>query len=346
MAFILADNIALAKILMSPKSPAGKYTYQNTEVSYDGLDDTLRKNLNELIGTPQLFRENKNHFYTLIENVMAEVLPKSVISTYGDFATIRQFGQGNTPYFTRKIGKTRAKQFITRVAEAGRYEVFELGEEKVDIKSTAYGGAARISFEAFLNKQVQFADYLPIINEGMGEAIYKEIASALIKSIESFPATNKVAAANFDESQFDRLLATVSAYGAPVIYCTVEAAMTLKPGDTNWISEAMKNDRWTKGYFTRYKGFPLIILPQSFTDDTNTTKVIDPAYIYIFPTNGEKPVFVGLEGVPQVKSFDNRDWSTEIQTYQKFGIGIQATNNLAVYKNTSISITNTPGSWS
>ena len=99
----------------------------------------------------------------------------------------------------------------------------------------------------------------------------------------------------------------------------------------------MKEQIWNNGYFTTYKGHQVIILPQSFTDETNTEKVIDPSYAWIIPTGAEKPVKVAFEGSAQVKSFDNRDWSTEIQTYQKLGVGTYMINpGICVYQNTSL----------
>lgn len=344
MAFIYNDNLALSKVLMSARNPSGKYSLNGQEVSYEALDKTLQTNLNEICGTPQLYRENKNTLFALIEQTLNVVMPKNVLDTYGMFADVQTIAQGDSLVFTRKIGDMRAKQFITRVALAGRYEAFELAEEKFEIKTTAYGGAARIGIEEFLDGRVQWSDYLTIINEGMSEAVYKEIAKALIAAIAMFPDTNKVSAANFDENQFDRLLQTIAIYGSPVIYCTLEAAMTLLPAN-NWISDNMKDEKWARGYFTKYKSFPVVVLPQSFTDETNATKVIDPAYIYIFPTNNQKPVKIVFEGQTLVKEFENRDWSTELQTYQKFGVGILTTNNLAVFKNTGLVIDNIPGPW-
>lgn len=344
MAFVYADNLALSKVLMSKKNPSGKYSLNGQEVSYDALNATLQANINEIAGTPQLYRENKNTLFALMEQTLNAVMPKNVLDTYGMFADVQTVAQGDTIIYSRKIGEQRAKQFITRVALAGRYEAFELAEEKFEIKTSAYGGAARIGIEEFLDGRVQWQDYLSIVNEGMSEAVYKEIAKALIAAIAAFPATNKVAFAGFNETQFDRLIQTVAIYGSPVIYCTLEAAMTLLPAN-NWISENMKDDRWARGYFTSYKGTPVVVLPQSFTDETNAVKVIDPAYIYVFPTNNQKPVKIVFEGQTLVKEFENRDWSTELQTYQKFGVGILTTNNLAVFKNTDLVIDNIPGPW-
>lgn len=345
MAFIYNDNLALSKILLSKKNPSGKYSVKGQDVSYEALNATLKSNLNSIAGTPQLFRENKNVLFSLMEQTLNDVMPKNVLETYGMFAEVQTVPQGDKIVFKKKIGDMRAKQFVTRVALAGRYEAFELADEKFEIKTTAYGGAARIGIEEFLDGRVQWSDYLDIINEGMSEAVYKEIAKALIAAIARFPATNKVSSAAFDENQFDRLIQTVSIYGSPIIYCTLEAAMTLLPSN-NWISDGMRDDRWARGYFTTYKGTPVVVLPQSFTDETNGRKIIDPSYIYVFPTNNQKPVKIVFEGQTLVKEFENRDWSNELATYQKFGVGVVTTNNLAVFKNTSLSMDNRPGPWS
>jgi len=347
MSFVYADNLALSKVLMSKRNPSGKYSLNGTDVSYEALNHTLGENIKELTHTNGKFdyyrwSENKNTVFQLLSQTLNDVMPKNVLDTYGMFADVQTVAQGDTVIFKKKIGQLRAKQFVTRVALAGRYEVFELADEKFEIKTTAYGGAARVGIEEFLDGRVQWSDYLSIINEGMSEAVYKEIAKALKIAIAQFPDTNKVQAATFDETEFDRLIQTISIYGNPVIYCTLEAAMTLLPSN-EWISDGMKNDLWARGYFTKYKGTPVVVLPQSFTDETNATKVIDPAYIYIFPSAAAKPVKIVFEGQTLVKEFENRDWSTEFQTYQKFGVGILTTNNLAVFKNTSLVTANVPG---
>lgn len=349
MAFVYADNLALSKALMSKRNPSGMFSLQGKEVSYDALDQLLRANMQELTHEDGKFNyykfdNNRKVIYQLLGQTLNDVMPKNVLEMYGMFANVQTVGQGDTIVFHKKIGEKRAKQFVTRVAMAGRYEVFELADEKFTMQTTAYGGAARIPLEEFLDGHVQWADYLNIVNEGMSEAVYKEIAKALNAAIAKFPATNKVSAAAFDEGQFDRLIQTVSIYGAPTIYCTLEAAMTLLPSN-NWISESMKDERWRNGYFTNYKGTPVVVLPQSFTDETNATKVIDPAYIYIFPSGNEKPINIVFEGQTLVKEFENRDWSTELHTYQKFGVAVMTTNNLAVFKNTSLVLDNIPGPW-
>jgi hypothetical protein len=101
----------------------------------------------------------------------------------------------------------------------------------------------------------------------------------------------------------------------------------------------MKDEVLSNGYFATYKGHRVIILPQSFDNITETSmsKVVNPQFAYIIPTGAEKPVKVAFEGAAQVKSFDNRDWSTEIQTYQKLGVATYMVNpGICIYRNTAL----------
>ena len=106
-----------------------------------------------------------------------------------------------------------------------------------------------------------------------------------------------------------------------------------------WVSDDMRNKRWNLGYLGDYKGHSVIVLPQSFTDETNATKVIDPSYCWIIPTGAEKPVKVAFEGSAQVKEVDGDDWSKTIHTYQKFGVAVYSINpGLCVYRNTTLKV--------
>jgi hypothetical protein len=316
-------------------SVATAYSFGDQSYSYDVLNETARRELNEYLGSNALYRENKNMFFSLMEEVLTDVLPKKVLAQYGDFAEVKVFGQGDKPVFKRKLGRQRAKQFITNVGLAGVYEVFRLGEESFEVTTEAIGGAARIGIEEFLDGRVDFSELIAIVMEGLDERVYQKIADSLIAAIDQLPANNYVAEPAFDEAKFDKLLAVVSAYGIPTIYCTYEFAVTMMPAD-KWISEAMKDEKWANGYFTTYKGHRVIILPQSFVDEKNTEKVIDPGYCYIMPSGEGKPVKVAFEGATAVKEVDNEDWSKEFRVYKKLGVATIITNNIAIYRNTSL----------
>lgn len=333
-------------------NPSVAYSFGGEKLSAEALNKTFIKELNELGSTPQDFRENKNLIYTLMEVGLTEVLPQKVLQAYGQFADVRTFAQGTKPVYKVRISeasKKRAKQFVTRVGLAGRYEVFKLDGYSLEVPTAAYGGAARIEWEELLDGRMTMNDYYSLVLEGMDEAVYREIAKALEALINNVPALQKSVQTSFSEAEMDKLLQIADSYGGKsTIYCTFEFAATMLPattaGATNWAgwSDAMKDEIWNNGYFATYKGHRVIVLPQSFEDNIGMTatyadKVIDPSLAYIIPTGAEKPVKVAFEGTAQVKSFDNRDWSTEIQTYQKLGVATYMVNpGICIYQNTTL----------
>ena len=316
------------------------YSYNGANYSYEALNETARQELNEYAGNYSLYRENKNFIFSVMEEVLDDVLPKKVAEAYEQFAEVRTFAQGDKIQFRRKTNsRVRAKQFITRVGLAGVYEVFKLGaaEEVFSVQTSAIGGAASIGFEEFLDGRANFAEVTQIIMEGMDELIYHEIGEALKSAIGQLPPANRVAADGFDEAAFDQLIQIASAYGEPTIYCTYEFAVKMIPQEAWRYTEAMKDELHRTGRLANYKGKRVIILPQGFVDETNTTKVSDPGYAYIIPNGADtKPVKVAFEGGTLVSEREGQDWSREIHVYKKVGVVAMMTNNICAYKDLSL----------
>lgn len=351
MALEFKDLVALGKAAAkSSVSNPVAYSFNGENLSYEGVQTTFRNELNELASDYYTFEKNKTVIFQLLGEIYDDVLPRKIDEVYGQFAEFKSFAQGDKPVFKRRLGKRRAKNFVTKVGLAGVYEVFKLASSTFEITMTAYGGAAEIGIEEFLDGRVDFNELIDIVNEGMGDAIYKEIAKALEAAIGTvsesavdtktgkFMSINTAVSAGWDEAQFDKLIANVSAYGTPVVYCTYEFATQIKP---TALSETMKDELWANGYFARYKGgVPVIILPQSFVDESNTMKVMDPRFAYIMPSNGRKPVMIATEGQTLVRESENHDWSREIQTYKKLGVGVDITSDMALFVNTSLKKSN------
>ena len=334
--------LALMKtVAKADVSAPTSYSFNGESFSYEALNETLRRELKEYAGDYASYRENKNLIFSLIEETLDEILPKKVTKQYEQFAEVKTFAQGDKPIFRRQLtSNKRAKQFITRVGLAGRYEVFKLGknEEAFEVQTSAIGGAAQIGFDEFLDGRVDFAEVTRIVMEGMDDLIYEEVGKALATSINQLPPANRVVAAGFDEAAFDRLLTIASAYGEPTINCTYEFAVKLVPADAWRYTESMKDELWRTGRLASYKGRKVVILEQGFEDETNTTKVIDPGYCWIIPSGANtKPVKIAFEGKTLVSERDNNwDWSREIQVYKKVGVVCMMTNDICSYVDTSL----------
>ena len=332
------DIIALAKVAAkADKSAPVAYSFGEKKYSFDQVNETLAQELSELYAT------DKERCFSVITEIITDVVPNQVSNFYGDFAEVKTVAQGEKIRFRRTVNnKTRAKQFVTRAGLAGVYEVFKLGgSESFEITTSAMGSAAQYGIEEYLDGRVDFGEMLNIIAEGMEQLIQEEIGQALIGGLSQLPENNKVEFGGFDEVEFDRLLRIADSYGAgrAVIYCDSAFAAKLMPAKVEMFTEAMKQAAWDNGYLGSYKGHKVIILPNGLADAQNNKLANDPGYAWIIPTgsNNDKPIKVVFEGQLQTREVANADWSTEIQMYRKVGVGALMTNDLCVYHDTSLS---------
>ena len=339
MALKFQDMLSLAKTVAraNPSAPTA-YSFGDKKFGYSELQETLRAELKEIAGTYSLYRENKNTVFALLEQTIEDVLPQRVLEQYGQFAEIKTFAQGDKPIFTQKIttaSRRRAKQFIGKVGLAGLYEVFKLDGQSYEVTTNAMGGAAQIGFEEWLDGHVDFADVLDIVMEGLDECIYVEIEKQLIGAVANVQAANIETDNAFVETKMDKLISIADSYGKSAIYCTYEFAATMVPAE-GWVSDELRNQRWNNGYIANYKGHQVIVLPQSYEDETNKIKVIDPSYAWIIPVGAEKPVKIAFEGQTIVDEYTNYDRSREVQIYKKVGVRAIFSNAICIYRNTSL----------
>ena len=339
MALKFEDMLKLAKTVAkaNPSAPTA-YSFGDKTYGYSEMNETLRTEFQELAPDYRNYKINQNTIFALIEQTIDDVLPARVLEQYSQFAEVKTFSQGDKPIFTQKItqaSKRRAKQFIGKVGLAGLYEVFKLDGRSYEVTTNAIGGAAQIGFEEFLDGRVNFADVLDIVMEGLDECIYIEIEKQLIGAVNNVQTVNKTEQTTFVEAEMDRLIAIADSYDKSAIYCTFEFAATMVPS-TGWVSEEMKNQKWNNGYLANYKGHQVIVLPQSFEDETNTTKIIDPSYAWIIPVGADKPVKIAFEGGAIVDEYKNYDRSQEVQVYKKVGVRAIFSNAICVYRNTSL----------
>ena len=342
MALEFNEMLKLAKtVAKANPSVATAFSFNNKNFSYSDLQETLRAEFKELAPDYRTYKNNQNTIFALIEQTINDVLPQRVLEQYSQFAEIKTFAQGDKPIFTQKIttaSRRRAKTFIGKVGLAGLYEVFKLDGQSYEVTTNAIGGAAQIGFEEFLDGRVDFADVLDIVMEGIDECIYVEIEKQLFGAAQVLKASssaNYKEGNAFDEVKMDRLIQIADSYGKAAIYCTFEFAATMIPSDAR-MSDAMKNALWDNGYLGNYKGHQVIVMAQSYEDENNKVRVIDPSYAYIIPVGAEKPVKIAFEGGAIADEYTNYDRSKEIQIYKKVGVRAVFSNAICVYRNLTL----------
>lgn len=319
-----------------------------TNFSVENVDAALLDGVKEMCGSVNQFMKNRHDIYEIIIAAADEVVPNKVIDAIGIFAEVQTVGQGQKAVFKRGvIGKNRAKKFLTQVGLSGVYETFRLDTDTFELGGKAVGGAVTMDFERWLDGAENLADLMEVITEGLTDAIFGEVQKALIAAAEdpTRPDANKVITSNFDGDAMFKLMTTVKAYGGSVVifappeFIGEMGADAIVPVGTNYQGVYHPQDIdaiHNTGYVNIFRGAPIVEIPQSFVDESNTTTWINPQYAYVLPAGKEKVVKVVLEGATQMYDFTNRDQSIEINVYKKMGAAILTHHNWGVYQNTSI----------
>ena len=290
------------------------------------------------------YRRNKEDLFELLEENLDEVLPRSVESAINMFAEIMRVPQGSRVEFLVTRGKQRGRQFVTRATPSGNYESFRLDRDRFDVYPVAIGGSGIIDFERYLDGAESIADIYEVINAGMVDRIFEMIQEALLATwnMAGRPARNKIATNTFDATAMTKLCTTVAAYGAPVIYCSPEFAAEMVNAiiynNTTKISDQDMVDVRERGYIGKFHGVPVVVMPQSFTDETNTKLAMNPSFAYVIPAGREKLVKVAFEGNSFFREWEHEgDNGIQIQAYTKVGVGVVSTPNYwGIYYNKAL----------
>ena len=337
-----------------------KYAAKNeapTNFSVDNVDEALADGLRDLAGSINQFMKNRYDIYDIIIEAVDEVVPKNVIDAVGIFAEVQQVPQGQKAIFKQKIGRQRAKKFLTQVGLAGVYETFRLDNKTFEVGAHAVGGATTLDFERMLDGAEVMAEYVSVLTEAQTDAVYKEVQKALRGALnaQGRPDANKVSGSTFDADAMFKLIGVVRAYGnGAVIFAPPEFIGAMGPDaivpvgtyGTSYPTQGVYHPQdidaiHNTGYINLFRGTPIVQIPQSYVDENNEATYIDPQIAYVLPTGGERVVKVVLEGNTQIYDWTNKDQSLEIDTYRKLGVAILTQHNWGIYQNTGITQTYT-----
>ena len=326
-----------------------------TNFSVENVDEALRDGLRELAGSINQFMKNRYDIYDIIIEAADEIVPNKVIDAVGIFAEVKQVGQGQKALFRTRLGKTRARKFLTQVGLSGVYESFRLDNGTFEVSAHAIGGACSIDFERMLDGAENMQELVALLTEAQTDAVYQEVQRALRAAVSQsgVPANNRanVTVGNtFDGAEMMKLISTVRAYGngavifAPPEFIAAMGADAIVPvpvsGNYGGVYHPQDIDAiHNTGYINIFRGTPIVQIPQSFVDEKNVETWIDPQLAYVLPTGGERVVKVVFEGNTQIWDFANADQSMEIHTYRKLGTAILAYHNWGIYKNADITQT-------
>jgi len=333
----MADIKAIKELALYAAKKQVPTEFANKTVA--DVNEALRKELSAICGTYDLFRRNKLDLFEIMQETMDAVVPAQVMAIVSQFAEVKNYAHGVKTQFKVKKGKLRARKFATRATASGVYETFRLDTDTIDVNTFVIGDAAYIDFERFLSGDEDWADYMEALMDGIVTKVYEEIYAEILNGAKNLQATNVVGSISgtaenaYDKADLLKLVKIVKAYGDPVIVATADYIAAMGPDEIaegQYADEDINNIH-KYGRVLSFRGTPVIELPVSFKDETNTEEVFGGAYAFILPSNGEKIVKVAFEGNTVVKEWENRDNSMELQAYKKMGTAIVTGNNWCVH---------------
>lgn len=320
--------------------------------SNGNVNEAFLAELDNLAGNMNKFQQNKHLIFEIIIENADEIVPVRVIDSLGIFAEVKTVANGQKAMFKRKLGRSRAKKYLTQVGLSGVYETFRLDTDTYEVAAHAIGGGISIDFDRMRDGSDSLQELMGIITEGLVDAVYIEVQKALRAAVDAnAPAANRVITNVFDGDKMFALTGVVKSYSgsgmggngavifAPPEFVGAMGADAIVPVGTNvqGIYHPQDIDMiHNQGYINLFRGTPIVQIRQSYIDETNTQTWIDPQLAYVLPTGGTKVVKVVLEGTTDIWDVTNRDRSIEIMAQKKIGTAIEAYHNWGIYQNTSI----------
>jgi hypothetical protein len=109
--------------------------------------------------------------------------------------------------------------------------------------------------------------------------------------------------------------------------------------NTTGISDQDMIDVRERGYVGKFQGVPVVLMPQSFIDESNEKLVMNPSFAYVLPAGKEKLIKMAFEGSPYFREWDDHegDNSFTLQGYIKVGVGMYTSPNYwGIYYNAKL----------
>ena len=324
-----------------------------TANDYD-VNAAFRDGLKQLAGSYTQFMKNRYDIYEIFVETIDKIMPKNTIAALSPFAEVQVVGLGEKAIFKQKVGKMRAKKFLTIAAINGVYETFRLDATTFELAGTNVAIGATIDLDRLMLGAESLADVMDVVNTALQDSVYVMVTRALRAAYDVFgvPAANRKSTDGFESDKMVQLLNVVRSYGNPVIFAPGEfvAAMgadaivpigSYGSGATaNAIQGVYSPDDieaiHRTGYINIFRGAPIVQIPSSFVDEKNNKTYVDPQLAYVLPGGQEKVVKVVLEGPTILRDYENRDGSMEFYAEKKIGTAILTYYNWAIYKNTGI----------
>lgn len=198
------------------------------------------------------------------------------------------------------------------------------------VKTSWYGLKIYTEYELFMAGRIDWATFVNKIYEAADKFINDALYAAIIKADTAItPNAQFVKTGTLNRETLLELVEDVqTATGDEVVIMGTKTALAKLDavGDSEWISDNMRDERYTTGRLGLWEGVRKVEIPQSFAPNDTTTKLVDNNKLFIMPVGSADNKFIKLvwEGDTLLSEVSDKDTNMDmsISTEYQFKMGI------------------------
>lgn len=284
-------------------------------------------------------RKNQQVLFDLIE----EVVPNLLQSGWQDNPFFNEFVETrNIDIGDQNVFYTEDETILTVSKVSGNH--WDLDRQRLgkgttfSVATSWYGIAVYSEYEKLLTGLEDFATFVTKLYEAVDRFVNESIYEAFVSAASELPggaggAGQWVKTGDLGDATKDAFMTLIEdvqmATGMDVVIMGTKAALSKLEGmqKIDWVSNEMKNERYTTGRLGYFEGTRLVEIKQGFKLNDTTHRIVDDKQLFIMPVGDNKFVKVVNEGQPEMRQVQdnvtNQDMTYDFRYMFKIGVGVQ-----------------------
>ena len=284
-------------------------------------------------------RKNQQVLFDLIEEVVPNLLPSGWQDNpfFNEFVETRNIDIGDQNVFY-----TEDDTILTVSKISGNH--WDLDRQRLgkgttfSVATSWYGIAVYSEYEKLLTGLEDFATFVTKLYEAVDRFVNESIYEAFVSAASELPggaggAGQWVKTGDLGDATKDAFMTLIEdvqmATGMDVVIMGTKAALSKLEGmqKIDWVSDEMKQERYTTGRLGYFEGTRLVEIKQGFKLNDTTHRLVNDKQLFIMPVGDNKFVKVVNEGQPEMRQVQdnvtNQDMTYDFRYMFKIGVGVQ-----------------------
>lgn len=284
-------------------------------------------------------RKNQQVLFDLIE----EVVPNLLQSGWQDNPFFNEFVETrNIDIGDQNVFYTEDETILTVSKVSGNH--WDLDRQRLgkgttfSVATSWYGIAVYSEYEKLLTGLEDFATFVTKLYEAVDRFVNESIYEAFVSAASELPggagSTGQwVKTGDLGDATKDAFMTLIEdvqmATGMDVVIMGTKAALSKLEGmqKIDWVSDEMKQERYTTGRLGYFEGTRLVEIKQGFKLNDTTHRLVNDKQLFIMPVGDNKFVKVVNEGQPEMRQVQdnvtNQDMTYDFRYMFKIGVGVQ-----------------------